>query len=156
MDLEICNLYNLNIINLNELLDKKINIEIENFLYDNNLSSLSQRSKDRLKIYNHFLISNILEVIKEDYNNIFLFEEEKEDYKKFSITKIGKLLNLNIFKYSDSMEIDENIVYKFKSLAENKKKVNIKKIKNFFKKNELTHLSDKIRNNIKTKLVLHK
>ena len=156
MDSEICNLYNLNIVNLNELLDKKIHVEIENFLYDNNLCSLSDNSKDRVKIYNHFIISNILHVIKENYNNIFLYKKENEIYSRYRILKLAKLLSLNIFEYSDSLEIDNNTFYKFKTLAESKKKVNLKKIRVFFEKNELNQLSDKIKNNIKTKLLLHK
>lgn len=156
MDSEICNLYNLNIVNLNELLDKKIHIEIENFLYDNNLSSLAETSKDRAKIYNHFIISNILLVVKENYNNIFIYKEQNEIYSRYKICKLSKLLSLSIFEYSDSLEIDNNTFYKFKTLAESKKKVNLKKIRAFFEKNELNQLSDKIRNNIKTKLLLHK
>lgn len=156
MDSEICNLYNLNIINLNDLMNKKIHIEIENFLYDNNLCSLSKESRDRIKIYKHFIITNILNVINENYTNIFLYSEENNPNKDYPVSKIMKLLNLNIFEYSNSTEIDNNTFYKFKSLADNKKPVNIKKIKQFLEKNELNQLSDKIKNNIKTKLLLYK
>jgi hypothetical protein len=156
MDSEICNLYNLNIINLNDLINKKIHIEIENFLYDNNLVSLSKESRDRIKIYKHFIIINILNVINENYTNIFLYSEDNNLNKDYPVSKIMKLLNLNIFEYSNSTEIDNNTFYKFKSLADNKKTVNIKKIKQFLEKNELNQLSDKIKNNVKTKLLLYK
>ena len=156
MDSEICNLYNLNIINLNDLINKKIHLEIENFLYDNNLSSLSKESRDRFKIYKHFIITNILNVINENYTNIFLYSEDNNPNKDYPVSSIMKLLNLNVFEYSNSTEIDNNTFYKFKSLADNKKTVNIKKIKQFLEKNELNQLSDKIKNNIKTKLLLYK
>jgi hypothetical protein len=156
MDSEICNLYNLNIINLNDLINKKIHIEIENFLYDNNLVFLSKESRDRIKIYKHFIITNILNVINENYTNIFLYSEDNNPNKDYPVSNIMKVLNLNVFEYSNSTEIDNNTFYKFKSLADNKKTVNIKKIKQFLEKNELNQLSDKIKNNVKTKLLLYK
>lgn len=155
---DICRLYNLNIINLNQLIKNKIILEINNFLYDNSLLELSENSKDRKKIYNHFIINNILNVVNENYNNIFLYDKNVDDstLQKY-ILKIADLLKLNIFPLSEiSDNLDINLIYQFKSLAENKKKIDIKKIQDFCHKNNLTFLSDKIKNNIKTKLLLHK
>lgn len=155
MDSEICNLYNLNIINLNKLINEKISIEINNFLYENNLIDLSQKSRDFKRICNHFIINNILNVINENYNNIFLYDNNSI-YNDF-IAKIVKLLHLNIFIIPElPLLMDKNVIYELKCLAENKKTINIQKVKVFCEKNSLTHLTDKIKNNPKTKLILHK
>jgi hypothetical protein len=155
MDSEIYNLYNLNIINLNELINKKISLEISNFLYENNLISLSEKSRYYKKIYNNFIINNILAVMYENYNNIFLYKNDP--FFDHFITKITKLLHLNLFELPNlPFLIDKNVIYQLKCLAENKKTVNIQKVKEFCEKNSLTHLTDKIKNNPKTKLILHK
>jgi hypothetical protein len=155
MDSDIYNLYNLNIINLNELIDKKISIQINNFLYENNLMSLTEKSRDYNKICNHFIIKNIIDVINENYNNIFLYKNEViyNDY----IVKICSLLKLNLFIAPEiPFLIDINVIYQLKSLAESKKNINLKKVHQYFEKYSLTHLTDNLKNNPKTKLILHK
>ena len=155
MDSDIYNLYNLNIINLNELITKKISIQINNFLYENNLISLNEKSRDYNKICNHFIINNILDVINLEYNNIFLYKND-EKYDLY-ITKIFNLLKFNIFYIPEiPFFIDNNTIYKLKSLVENKKSINLKKVNEFCEKNSLTYLKDKVKNNQKTKLILHK
>lgn len=165
MDLDIYSLYNLNIINLNKLIKEKISIELDNFLYNNNLTEIPKNSRDYKKIYNHFIIINLIFVLKEDYNNILLYDE-KMDYSNFSpfIKSIAKLLKLNLFNitFNNNIELDIplnmdiNLIYEFKAMAESKKKINLKKIEDFCKKNDLTQLSANIKNNVKTKLILHK
>jgi hypothetical protein len=163
MDLEISELYNLNIINLNKLLKEKISVEIDNFLYENNLKDISKSSKDYNKIFKHFFIKNLIDNIKIDYDNIFLFQKDEEDltFKDFytKIIQYVKTLNLNIYIF-DKENINEssniNYVYKFKTFLKKKKNPNLKKIQSFFEKNELTYLTDKLKNNIKIKMLLHK
>jgi hypothetical protein len=155
MDSDIHILYNLNIINLNKLINEKISVEMNNFLYDNNLTELSYSSKDYSKITNHFIMKNLLETMNENYNNIFLYN--KEPTFDVYINKIVKLLHLNLFEFKEiPLLLDLNLIYELKCLAENKKPIDMKKVKAFCKKNNLTQLSDNIKNNLKTKLVLHK
>ena len=68
MDLDIYNLYNLNIINLNNLINNKIFVDISNFLYDNNLIDLYYKSKDYKKI---ILIDDLSLIKKLENFNIF-------------------------------------------------------------------------------------
>jgi len=155
MDSDIYNLYNLNIINLNNLINDKIYIDISNFLYENNLIDLYYKSKDYKKIKNHFIMKNLLETMNENYNNIFLYSKDPnfDDY----IFKIVKLLKLNFFQLTEiPLLLDKHLIYQLKCLAENKKTIDMKKVKAFCEKNDLTQLSDNIKNNLKTKLVLHK
>lgn len=155
MDSYIYNLYNLNIINLNNLINDKIYIDMSNFLYENNLIDLYYKSKDYKKIKNHFIMKNLLETMNENYNNIFLYSKDPnfDDY----IFKIVKLLKLNFFQLIEiPLLLDKHLIYHLKCLAENKKSIDMKKVKAFCEKNDLTQLSDNIRNNLKTKLVLHK
>ena len=155
MDSDIHKLYNLNIINLNKLINDKIIIEMSNFLYDNNLTELYNRSKDYNKIINHFIMKNLLETINENYNNIFLYS--KDPTFDVYINKIVKLLHLNLFEIKEiPILLDLNLIYELKCLAENKKSIDMKKVNSFCKKNNLTQISDIIKNNPKTKLLLHK
>jgi hypothetical protein len=152
---DIYKLYNLNIIDLNKLIYDKIYIDISNFLYNNNLINLYNKSRDYKKITNHFFIKHLLEVMKENYNNIFLYKKDSnfDDY----IFKIVKLLKLNLFELKEiPLILDLNLIYELKSLAENKTNIDLKKVKLFCEKNDLTQLSSIIRNNPKTKLLLHK
>lgn len=155
MDSDIYNLYNLNIINLNNLINNKIYIDISNFLYENNLINLYNKSKDYKKIKNHFIMKNLLETMNENYNNIFLYSKDPnfDDY----ISKIVKLLKLNLFELTEiPLLLDKHLIYQLKCLAENKKPIDMKKVKAFCERNDLTQLSSNITNNLKTKLVLHK
>jgi len=155
MDSDIHNLYNLNIINLNKLINEKIFVEMSNFLYDNNLTELYHRSKDYNKIINHFIMKNLLETMNENYNNIFLYS--KDSTFDVYINKIVKLLHLNLFEIKEiPILLDLNLIYELKCLAENKKPIDMKKVKAFCKKNDLTQLTNNIKNNPKTKLLLHK
>ena len=155
MDSDIYNLYNLNIINLNNLINNKIYIDISNFLYENNLINLYYKSKDYKKITNHFIMKNLLETMKENYNNIFLYSKDP-NFDGY-IFKIVNLLKLNLFELTEMPPLlDKHLIYELKCLAENKKAIDMKKVKAFCEKNNLTQLSDNIKNNLKTKLVLHK
>lgn len=161
MSSDIFKLYNLNIIDLNVLVEKKINIDINNFLIENNLIDLPDDSKDRKKIYNHFIASNLLEVLNENYNNIFTFNIKTECIYYSILLKIIKTFKLNFIEIDFNLNeieisVNKNILYKFKQLAESKKKVNYSKINDFCIKNSLTSLSQKIKTNIKTKMLLHK
>jgi len=158
-ELDITNIYNLNIINLNKLIIDRIDINIKNFLYDNNLLSLKENSKDIKKIYNHFIISSFLEVLNENYKNIFIFtiikEEEFIIYNNY-ISNLSARLNLSILIFEKSEEININTVYKIKAYLENKKSVDIIKVRKFLEKNDLTALKEKFSKNIKIKLLLNK
>jgi hypothetical protein len=163
MDLEISELYNLNIINLNKLLKEKISVEIDNFLYENNLKDISKSSKDYNKIFKHFFIKNLIDNIKINYDNIFVLQKDEKDLilTNFSakIIEYIKTLNLNLYIF-DNENIDDsndlNYIYKFKTFLKKKKKPNLKKIQTFFEKNELTYLTDKLKNSMKIKMLLHK
>ena len=61
--------YNLNLIDLNKLLSDKIELNISNFIYDNNLT-LSLSSRDFNYICKHYFLSEILDSLQENYNNI--------------------------------------------------------------------------------------
>jgi len=155
MDLDICNLYNLNIINLNKLINEKIYVDISNFLYENNLIELYYKSKDYKKITNHFIMKNLLDSMNENYNNIFLYSKDP-NFDTY-IFKIFKLLKLNFFELTEiPLLLDKHLIYELKCLTENKKPIDMKKVRLFCEKNNLTQLSDNIKNNLKTKLVLHK
>ena len=152
---DIYKLYNLNIINLNKLIDDKIYIDISNFLYENNLINLYYKSKDYKKITNHFIMKNLLETMNENYNNIFLYRKDGK-FDQY-IFKIVKLLQLNLFELKEiPILLDNNLIYELKCIVENKKSINMKKVKIFCEKNDLTQISNNIKNNPKTKLVLHK
>jgi hypothetical protein len=158
-EFDITNIYNLNIINLNKLIIDRIDINIKNFLYDNNLLSLKENSKDIKKIYNHFIISSFLEVLNENYKNIFIFTIIKEEkfiiYNNY-ISNLSARLNLSILIFEKSEEININTVYKIKAYLENKKSIDIIKVKKFLEKNDLTALKEKFSKNIKIKLLLNK
>jgi hypothetical protein len=155
MDFDICNIYNLNLINLNKLINEKIVIDVSNFLYENNLIDLYYKHRDYKKITNHFIIKNILETINQNYNNIFLYK--KDINFDIYINKISKLLNLNLFEIEEiPILLDQNLIYRLKCLAENKKPLNFKKINQFCQKNDLKEITERIKNNPKTKLVLYK
>jgi hypothetical protein len=100
-------------------------------------------------------MKNLLETMNENYNNIFLYNKDP-DFNVY-ITKIVKLLHLNLFEIKEiPIFLDLNLIYELKCLAENKKPIDMKKVKSFCKRNNLTQLSDNIKNNLKTKLLLHK
>jgi hypothetical protein len=155
MDSDIYNLYNINIINLDNLIKNKIYIEISNFLYDNNLLQLCDKTRDYKKIVNHFIIKNLLDVMHDAYNNIFLYSKTIQFHDYF--LKIGKLLHLNFVEIPElPILVDKHLIYQLKCLVENKKPINFKKVEEFCKKNSLVQITDKIKNNPKTKLILHK
>ena len=69
--------YNINIINLNYLLQENVETVIGNYLFDNNLK-LKINSRDLSNIILHFLNEEIIKHLKEDYNNILIFNPEYE------------------------------------------------------------------------------
>jgi hypothetical protein len=155
MHSDIYSLYNINIINLDNLVNDKIYIEISNFLYEHNLLQLCNTTRDYKKIVNHFVMKNLLDVMHDTYNNIFLYSKTILFYEY--ILKISKLLHLNFVEIPElPILVDKNLIYQLKCLAENKKPINFKKVEEFCKKNSLTQITDKIKNNHKTKLILHK
>lgn len=162
--------YNLNIIDLNTLLPEKIDLEISNFLYENNLK-LNLNSRDLNNIFKHFIINEILLQFDKNYNNILIFNSNfnlkslnlffDEEVCKIIIHKIInksiKIFNFNVFSYStEELLIDTQLIYKLKQIIENKPQTNFKKIKEYTKKNNLKHLEAKIKNSLQTKLILNK
>ena len=155
--------YNLFIINLNYLIREKIELDIDNFLYDNNLS-IEINKKDLTKIINHYVITNIISFFKEEYNNILIFNEElfketnslKDELILHNLKLIIKKFNFNYFEITSNFVVDTNTIYKIKSIIQNKKLTDLRKIESFCKKNDLLKLSKEVKNNIKTKLILHK
>lgn len=152
--------YNINIINLNKLLNDNIETEIGNFLFDNNLS-LKVNSRDLNKIILHYINNEIINNIKEDYNNILLFNfnnelktlhnlYNEEDIKSIlhkNIRKSIKMFNYSLFEIKTNFIIDKNVIYSLKCLAESKNNTNFKKLKEFCKKLELRSLSQRVKNN---------
>ncbi len=162
--------YNLNLIDLNKLLSDKIELNISNFIYDNNLT-LSLSSRDFNYICKHFFLNEILLSLEENYNNIIIFNSSfevkylnnnfnKEDiiiYLSELIKKSSKVFNFILFEYQNSnLFVDVNLLYKLKTLSEKRKKINYNKIKKFCQDNKLKHLHDKLENHVKTKMILHK
>ena len=155
--------YNLNVINLNYLLTEFTVKRINNFLYDNNLD-YSIKKNDLNKIITHFIISDIIENFKEDYNNILIFNESlfvEIDENcihliLFNFKKILKKFSFNLLDIQTNFIVDKNTIYEIKSLLQNKKKTNLRKIKEFCNENELIKLAEEIKNNLKTKIILHK
>lgn len=162
--------YNLNLIDLNKLLSDKIDLNISNFIYDNNLT-LSLSSRDFNYICKHYFLSEILDSLQENYNNIIIFNTSfnlnhlsnyfnKEDliiYLSELIKKSSKVFNFILFEYQNSnFLVDVNLLYKLKLLTEKRKKLNYNKIKKFCQDNKLRHLNNKLENHTKTKMILHK
>ena len=162
--------YNLNLIDLNKLLSEKIELNISNFIYDNNLT-LSLSSRDFNYICKHFVLNEILLSLEENYNNIIIFnssfevkylnnnfnKEELIIYLSELIKKSSKVFNFILFEYQNSnLFVDVNLLYKLKTLSEKRKKINYNKIKKFCQDNKLKHLHDKLENHVKTKMILHK
>ncbi len=162
--------YNLNLIDLNKLLSDKIDLNISNFIYDNNLT-LSLSSRDLSNICKHFILNEILNALQENYNNIIIFNTSfnlnhlsnyfnKEDliiYLSELIKKSSKVFNFILFEYKNSdLFVDVNLLYKLKLLTEKRKKLNYNKIKKFCQDNKLRHLNNKLENHTKTKMILHK
>lgn len=155
--------YNLNVINLNYLLTEFTVKNINNFLYDNNLD-YSIKKNDLNKIATHFIISNIIQNFKENYNNILIFNQtlflEVDEICIplifFNLKKSLKNFNFNFLDIQTNFIVDKNTIYQIKSLLQNKKKTNLRKIKDFCDENELIKLAEEIKNNLKTKIILHK
>lgn len=161
--------YNLNIININYILTNKIEIDICNFIYSNNLS-LSIKSIDTKKIILHFLIQGILNYSKTEYNNIIL---QKDSYKTTHINflsdeencsnlmqkllfGIAKKMKLPLISISQQETIDKDFILKMKSLVENKPKNIIQTMDKFLKGNGLKKLSSDLKINPNMKFKLHK
>jgi hypothetical protein len=155
--------YNLNIINLNYLLTEFTIKNINNFLYDNNLD-YNIKKNDLIKIINHFIITDIIDNFKEEYNNILIFNEtiflQEEIYiiqtLLINLNKILKKFNFNLLHIKTNFIVDKNTIYEIKSILQNKRKTNLRKIKEFCNKNDLIKLAEEIKNNLKTKIILHK
>jgi hypothetical protein len=155
--------YNLNIINLNYLLTEFTIKNINNFLYDNNLD-YNIKKNDLNKIINHFIITDIIDNFKEEYNNILIFNEsiflQEEIYiihtLLINLNKILKKFNFNLLHIETNFIVDKNTIYEIKSILQNKRKTNLRKIKEFCNENELIKLAEEIKNNLKTKIILHK
>jgi hypothetical protein len=161
--------YNINIINLNYLLQEKIETVIGNYLFDNNLK-LKINSRDLSKIILHFLNEEIIKHLKEDYNNILIFNPEYElktlhnlyaekDCKSILhkiITKSTKIFNYSLFEISTNFVIDNNNIYSLKKFLQNKKSINYKKLKEFCKTSNLRFIGKKVEEDLSLKNLLHK
>lgn len=161
--------YNLNLISLNLLLSEKIELEISNFLYEHNLK-LKLNSRDLNNIFKHFIINEILSQLKENLDNILIFNPEfslkilnltfeEEDCKSIIhkiFNKSIKIFNFNVFFLSDQLNVDTQLIYKLKKTLQNKPETNFKKIKDYTETNNLKHLEAKIKNSLQTKLILNK
>jgi hypothetical protein len=161
--------YNINLIFLNSLISEEIELNISNFLYENNLS-LNLSSRDLKNIFKHFIIDNIIKQIKIDYDNILIinynfnlkylnscFDEEFcipiiIDILKKSI----KIFNFNVFETQNEKMTDLQLIYKLRSCIQNKNKFNYKKIIDYTQKNNLSHLNLKLKNCLQTKRLLNK
>ena len=161
--------YNINIINLNYLLQEKIETVIGNYLFDNNLK-LKINSRDLSKIILHFLNEEIIKHLKEDYNNILIFNPEyelktlhnlyaEEDCKSILhkiIKKSTKIFNYSLFEISTNFVIDNNNIYSLKKFLQNKKSINYKKLKEFCKTSNLRFIGKKVEEDLSLKNLLHK
>jgi len=161
--------YNLNLISLNLLLSEKIELEISNFLYENNLK-ININSRDLNNIFKHFIINEILSHFKQNIDNVLVFNQElnlkilnltfEEEACKAIIHKILnksiKIFNFNVFVISEELSVDTQLIYKLKKILQNKPETNFKKIKEYTEKNNLKHLEAKIKNSLQTKLLLNK
>jgi hypothetical protein len=161
--------YNINIINLNYLLQEKIETVIGNYLFDNNLK-LKINSRDLSKIILHFLNEEIIKHLKEDYNNILIFNPEyelktlhnlytEEDCKSILhkiIKKSTKIFNYSLFEISTNFVIDNNNIYSLKKFLQSKKSINYKKLKEFCKTSNLRFIGKKVEEDLSLKKLLHK
>jgi hypothetical protein len=161
--------YNLNIVNLNYILSEKIELDISNFLYSNNLK-LNINSRDLKYIFKHFIILNILNSLKQEYHNIFIFnfsynlkylnnyyiEEDCNIILSEIIKKSSKIFKFIVFPIEKNFLIDKNIIYSFKKIIENKKKINYANAKKFCETNKLKEICSNLKNNTKIKELLHK
>lgn len=161
--------YNINIINLNYLLQENIETAIGNYLFDNNLK-LKINSRDLNKLIFHFLNDEIIKQLKEDYNNILIFNSEiklktldkiyaEEDcilLLQKIINKSSKIFNYSLFKIFTTFEIDNNFIYSLKKFLQQKKNINYKKLKNFCKTSNLRFLGEKVGSDLSLKSLLHK
>jgi hypothetical protein len=160
--------YNINLINLNYLLNDKIELNIANFLYDNNLN-LKLNSRDLNNIFKHFIISEIIANFKTNYNNIliFNFSYNLKYLQNFDeslctiilnriIEKSSKIFNFLLFTVEKNIIVDKNLIYQFKQIIEKRKKNNFNSAKKFCEKSNLTDLLDKVKNSSKTKLIMSK
>jgi len=161
--------YNINIINLNYLLQENIETVIGNYLFDNNLK-LKINSRDLNKLIFHFLNEEIIKQLKEDYNNILIFNSEiklktldklytEEDcilLLQKIIKKSSKIFNYSLFEISTTFEIDNNFIYSLKKFLQQKKSINYKKLKNFCETSNLRFLGEKVVKDLSLKNLLHK
>jgi hypothetical protein len=161
--------YNINIINLNYLLQENIETEIGNYLFDNNLK-LKINSRDLNKLIFHFLNEEIIKQLKEDYNNILIFNPEiklktlhnlyaEEDcilLLQKIIKKSTKIFNYSLFEISTNFVIDNNNIYSLKKFLQQKKSINYKKLKNFCESSNLRFLGEKVGKDLGLKNILHK
>ena len=161
--------YNINIINLNYLLQENVETVIGNYLFDNNLK-LKINSRDLSNIILHFLNEEIIKHLKEDYNNILIFNPEyelktlhnlyvEEDCKLLLqklINKSSKIFNYSLFEISTTFEIDNNFIYSLKKFLQQKKSINYKKLKEFFNSSNLRFLGKKVQEDLSLKSLLHK
>lgn len=156
--------YNINVINLNLLLHQNIKNDIQNFLYENNLINFKIKKRDYNSIIDHFIINNFIKIFEEDYFNIIIFNREIENLSEeeiikeliCNVNKIIKKFNLNYFEIQTEFIVNTNTIYKLKQIIESKKAKKYKRLVDFCEKNGLTKITDLVKNNIKTKMILHK
>jgi len=161
--------YNINLIFLNSVLSENIELDISNFLYENNLN-LTLKSRDLNNLFKHFIIDNIIKQIKPELDNIFIINFnynlkylqlsfDEEDCKTIInkiLKKSIKIFSFNIFESENTETSDLHFILKLKKCIQNKSITNFKKIRQYTEDNKLTQLSSKLKFNIKTKLLLNK
>jgi hypothetical protein len=166
---EIIKEYNLNLIDLNCLLEEKIELEISNFLYENHLN-LKLNSRDLRNIFKHFILKEILFVLDQEYDNILFFnsnfnlkylhftfnEEECIAIINDILKKSTKIFNFLLHEPIKDVKNDLKSIYKLKIIVKNKKTTDFRKIRTYIQNSNLTELSDKIKNNLQTMLSLNK
>ena len=156
-------------INLNYLLQENIETIIGNYLFDNNLK-LKINSRDLNKLIFHFLNEEIIKQLKENYNNILIFnseiklktldklyaEEECKLLLQKIINKSSKIFNYSLFEISTTFEIDNNFIYSLKKFLQQKKSINYKKLKEFCNSSNLRFIGKKVEEDLSLKNLLHK
>jgi len=159
--------YNLNIININNLFSNKIELNISNYLYDNNLN-LKENNKDLNYIIQHFLISEILNTLNINYKNVIIYNNVfnfkylnnnfNEEVLNIIIKKILKKSSKNfkfcLFELDDALFFNnKNLIFELKKISDCKKKIDFVKLNEFCLNNRLKEIKNKLTDNgIKLKL----
>lgn len=161
--------YNLNVINLNYILKENIELDISNYLYDNNIK-LTSSLRDTNRILLHFILESLLKYTIPELHNVFVVKKPfnlKYLYNDLEYPKLEKLLssvlerinkkfNITIFFLSDKQTIDKNLIHEIRSLKKSNANKSLKSIKIFLETHKLTKISKNVETNLGTKFKLLK